>query len=144
MTTVSGPAWRPKTAAGCWPAVVPRVGSASRSRLPARNSLPRRLTLTGKLQIQQLLDTGKRQSGRYMTAVAAPAESFRYALLVGKRLGSAAVRNRAKRMLRESIRLELDTWPPLHLGLFPKSNLLDASLAELRRDLRTILDRLDA
>jgi ribonuclease P protein component len=93
------------------------------------------------LRIQK---SGARMHGRFVTIIATPngQESTRLGITASRRLGGAAVRNRAKRLIREMFRRNKPDRPGLDLVVIPKPDLLDASFDALEQDFRAILQRL--
>lgn len=88
-----------------------------------RNKLPRGLTLKSSARIRRLLQTGRRITGEYFVCIWQPEQDFRYAVLVGRKLGTAARRNRIKRLLREALRLNRRKLRgAVHIILVPQAN----------------------
>ena len=71
--------------------------------------MPRRLTLSHNNDVRPLLHKGRRMSGKGFQVVFEWSEQFRYMIIVPKRLGNAAKRNRIRRLYREAIRLNRQT-----------------------------------
>ena len=87
-------------------------------------------------------DQGVRTRGRYMTLVIHHnrLNVSRLGIIVTRRLGGAARRNRAKRLVREVFRLN-KTAPGLDIVVLPQRELLDVALADLQADYRAALRR---
>jgi ribonuclease P protein component len=63
------------------------------------------LVLKSRQDIDRLLKTGIRKSGSFCTLVWEDSADFRYAVLLSGKFGTAAKRNRFKRLFREAVRL---------------------------------------
>jgi ribonuclease P protein component len=111
--------------------------------------------MTARLRRQQRLRTradfdrvfrrGARREGRLFTLIVAPngRPLDRLGLAVGRRVGPAVVRNRVRRLLRESFRLLPPAERPgLDLVIVAKPALAGRAFAEVERDLRERLRRL--
>ena len=67
----------------------------------------------------------------------------RLGVIASRRVGRAHERNRAKRLLRETFRLEQSSLPgPLDILLIARKPILGSTLAELREDFRGFARRL--
>lgn len=94
--------------------------------------------------IERAKRTGKRLSCPYFNLVVAhgDAESSKVAIVVGRKLGNAVIRNRAKRRFRALARaIEGQLGPHRHLIVFPRTASLNASFAVLERMWRELLER---
>ena len=93
-------------------------------------------------EFERAYEHGLRLSGRFMTLFVAPNGGNRCRLGVAatRKLGSAVVRNRAKRLARELFRKQK---PPAGLDviLVPRREMLDAPFASLEADYNTTLAR---
>ena len=94
----SGRAWPPPVVARSWPVVAPRDARSSRSRAQGSARLVR--TLKAKRDFDRVFSTGVRGRGREARVVLSPSGEGRVAFVAGKRLGTAVLRNRCKRVLR--------------------------------------------
>ncbi len=68
-------------------------------------TLPRELILKKKNEIDLVLRTGKRITGKIFTVFVLSSEKTRVAFLISKKVGTAVQRNRMKRLFREAYRL---------------------------------------
>ena len=95
-------------------------------------------------EFERAYDYGLRLSGRFMTLFVASNSSnrCRFGVAATRKLGSAVVRNRAKRLARELFRRHK---PPAGLDviLVPRREMLDAPFASLEADYANILARRD-
>ena len=95
-------------------------------------------------EFEQAYEHGLRLSGRFMTLFVAPngGTQCRLGVAATRKLGSAVVRNRAKRLARELFRKQK---PPAGLDviLVPRREMLDAPFASLEADYSTTLARRD-
>jgi ribonuclease P protein component len=100
--------------------------------------------LRKKAQFDRVFRRGVRLDGRLFTLlVAANGEARdRLGLAVSRRVGGAVVRNRARRLLRESFRrLEAAGRPALDVVVLAKPEMAGRSQAEVERELRARLQR---
>jgi ribonuclease P protein component len=70
-----------------------------------RFTLPKSLLLKKKVEIENVLHSGKRIPGNIFNVFIYASGRTRVAFLVSKKVGSAVRRNRMKRLLREAYRL---------------------------------------
>ena len=93
---------------------------------------------------ERIYDTGRRLSGRLMTLfIGTNGTSHpRLGIAATRKIGSAVVRNRAKRLARELFRHHK---PPggLDIVVIPRREMLDASYVTLEAEFRALLDRRD-
>jgi ribonuclease P protein component len=70
----------------------------------------------------------------------APPARSRLGVITASRIGPAVVRNRARRLLRESFRLrQLDLAAPVDLVLVARPSIVGKGLADVQRDLMSTL-----
>ena len=95
-------------------------------------------------EFERAYEQGVRLHGRFMTLFVAPNDGTRCRLGVAatRKLGSAVVRNRAKRLARELFRRHK---PPAGLDVIivPRREMLDAPFASLEADYTNTLARRD-
>jgi ribonuclease P protein component len=93
---------------------------------------------------ERAYEHGKRLRGRFMTLFVAPNGSVRCRLGVAatRKLGSAVVRNRAKRLARELFR-RLKPPAGLDVVVVPRREMLDAPFSSLEADYASTLARRD-
>ncbi|MEX5212801.1 MAG: ribonuclease P protein component [Nitrospiraceae bacterium] len=102
------------------------------------------LFLRKGVDIERAKRTGERLSCAYFNLIVAPsdAELSKVAIVVGKKLGRAVVRNRAKRRFRVLARaIEGQLRCHRHLIVFPRTASLSASFSALNKMWRELLDR---
>lgn len=101
--------------------------------------------LSGRNDIDSIFRNGRRLKGRNLTVLYRPREDerARCAVFVPKRLGGAVRRNRARRVLRESVRQE--PHPALRgkdLIILCRKPVTEKYLEGAKKELRVMLDRL--
>lgn len=93
---------------------------------------------------ERVYSQGRRLSGRLMTMFIGPngQPNARLGIAATRKIGSAVIRNRAKRLVREVFRHHK---PPggLDVVVVPRRELLDAPYGTLEAEYRTLLDRRD-
>jgi ribonuclease P protein component len=93
---------------------------------------------------QAVFEQGHSIPGRYLVVYFHPNNLTvtRGGVCAGKKLGTAVTRNRCKRRLREALRpFAAVIRPGLDVVLLARNQLPEASLAEIRNDLKRGLDR---
>jgi ribonuclease P protein component len=100
--------------------------------------------IRARADFERLYNTGRRLSGRLMTIFVGPngTAAPRLGIAATRKIGSAVVRNRAKRLARELFRHHK---PPggLDIVVVPRREMLDASYVTLEAEFRALLDRRD-
>lgn len=98
---------------------------------PPRLRFPRAGRLTKRSEYQRVFRKGSRSEGRYLVAIALRSgrPHSRLGLAVGRRVGGAVERNRAKRLLRESFRRHPAAGEALDIILIAKSALPECAAA---------------
>ncbi|MCC7035188.1 MAG: ribonuclease P protein component [Acidobacteria bacterium] len=91
---------------------------------------------------ERIYSSGHRHSGRLMTMFMSPngRAGSRLGIAATRKMGSAVVRNRAKRLVRELFRHHK---PPggFDVVVVPRREMLDASHVTLEAEFRALLDR---
>jgi ribonuclease P protein component len=104
--------------------------------------LPRAERLRRRPEFEQVYETGVRIHARFMTVFVKPngQERSRLGVAATRKIGSAVVRNRAKRLAREVFRRHKVT-NGLDIVIVPRRELLDAPFTSLEADYRDALAR---
>jgi ribonuclease P protein component len=108
-------------------------------------TLPRSARLLTPRDFRRVYGAGRRLTGRQIVVVALARREpgHRLGVAVSKEHGAAVRRNKVKRLLREAFRLERATLPAaFDVVLIPKTPGQKLVLAELRTELRGLVDRL--
>jgi ribonuclease P protein component len=96
-----------------------------------------------RVEFQQIYERGAKIHNRYAIVFILPTDRAwsRLGIAATKKLGGAVVRNRAKRLIRETFRHcnVAGATPALDIVVVPKRELLDASLNALETEYRSIL-----
>lgn len=115
--------------------------------------MKKRFRLRRRADFQRVLAAGRVHSGRAVVGFATPTRAAqvgpRIGIAVSRRVQGAVARNRARRRLREAVRLELESRDSLRgsegitydVVLIARAPALEAALAELRREVRSALRR---
>jgi ribonuclease P protein component len=95
-----------------------------------------------RTDFERLYETGLRLSGRLMTMFigANGRESARLGIAATRKIGSAVIRNRAKRLSREVFRHHKPTGG-LDIVVVPRRELLDAPYVTIEAEFRALLNR---
>ena len=93
-------------------------------------------------EFERAYESGQRLRGRFMTLFVAPngTTRCRFGVAATRKLGSAVVRNRAKRLARELFR-RLKPPAGLDVVVVPRREMLDAPFASLEADYTHTLAR---
>jgi ribonuclease P protein component len=106
-------------------------------------------TIKSKADFEELFSTGRRISTRNILALIATNNNERdhygrVAFVAGKRLGSAPLRNRAKRVMREAARATGAPWRGFDVILIARSTTAHASVEANRADMVKVVAQLEA
>ena len=107
------------------------------------NDLPRSLRLRSRERIGEIFREGGRARAGVVGARAMPhPDGTRLAVVAGKAMGGAVVRNRLKRRLRAAMRQQHGAMPPgWDVVLMARPGLLEAKWADVMRDVATAMER---
>lgn len=101
-------------------------------------------TLTKKRDFDLVFKKGKNQSSRYLVIYAMPnsLKFCRFGLAVSKKIGKAVIRNRLKRLLRESLRaLSKEIPAPCDIVIVARKFAPEGTLNDFINDIKTALLR---
>ncbi|MBN1192770.1 MAG: ribonuclease P protein component [Coriobacteriia bacterium] len=104
-------------------------------------------TITAHSEIERLFREGRRVSHPALLVLAAPrpqgeASAGRALFVAGKRLGGAVVRNRSKRVLRETVRRMSGPWAGWDVALIARPGTADADARTLDEAVNKALESL--
>ena len=138
-------------AALCWRAAAPRAVTSSPSATREPSGTPTKFGFPSSARILRAADfrkaynEGIRFAGRYFAAFClqvprSDGQSARLGFTVPRAFGKAVARNRAKRRIREALRVR---WPEVEpqwdIVINPRRAALTASVEELRREVERLI-----
>ena len=114
--------------------------------MPAAPTPPQRFgkdrRVRRRREFQQVFSRGIRQQGRYLTLLLLVngRPEARLGIVASRKLGGAVVRNRAKRLIREMFRQNLQhhRGPGVDAVVIPRRELLDAPYSSLSHDFQSV------
>ncbi len=107
--------------------------------------MKRRFRLTRSTDFKRVRSNGKSYAHPLLVLVVSPAEEeahIRFGVTASRGIGSAVIRNRAKRLIREALRPLLpDLRPGWDVVAIARSGLLSANFTQIQAAVRTLLQR---
>ena len=101
------------------------------------------MSLKRRADIDSLFEQGQRFPTDFFTLIWQPANQFKYGVFVSKRLGCAPVRNRAKRRLREALRLSRSCLQAVgRVAVLPRPDRPEPKLEQLVEDVSRIFHKI--
>ena len=144
---VSSPVCPPRTAALCWHAVG-RVGARSSPSATRGNGIagfPKSARILRSKDFRRVYDHGAKFSGPLFSAFCLRnngEEGVRLGFTCPRALGSAVVRNRIKRRVREVVRVRLDQpGPGWEIVINPRLRALTAPFSQIEREVEKLFQR---
>lgn len=118
------------------------TADAARESTPPSQRLPAAERIRHRPEFERVYDHGVKVHGRYMTLFVLPngGSTPRLGVAATRKLGSAVVRNRAKRLARELFRRR-KVAAGLDIVVVPRREMLDAPFASLEADYHATLER---
>jgi ribonuclease P protein component len=116
------------------------------SGTPIKYRFPKSARILRSTDFRKVYDAGKRVSGPYFAAFCLRVEREdggpRLGFTVTRAFGRAVKRNRAKRRIREALRVRLpEIAPHWDIVLNPRRQVLEASPDDLRRELDRLISK---
>ena len=106
-----------------------------------RLSLSKEEKLTLKAHFDDVRQRGVKQVGPFMVAAVAPFEHLQCGVVCGRKFSTLAVkRNRARRLLWESLRLLKPRIKPCRIVLIPRYRIMKCSVHDTKKELARLLD----
>ena len=103
-------------------------------------SLKKEEKLTLKAHFDDVRQRGVKQVGSFMVAAVAPFEHLQCGVVCGRKFSTLAVkRNRARRLLWESLRLLKNQIKPCRIVLIPRYRIMNCSVHETKKELAKLL-----
>jgi ribonuclease P protein component len=104
-------------------------------------------TITSASEIDALFKQGRRAGTELLVALALPTPDRRgpegrVVFVAGKKLGGAVLRNRCKRVARESVRRMAGPWPGFDVAIVARGGIATAAPGEIDAALQSALRRL--
>ncbi|MFN0150107.1 MAG: ribonuclease P protein component [bacterium] len=103
----------------------------------------RRERLNKADDIRSLRGRGQRSRGSFVTLYVEPADAYQFGVIANRRVGIAARRNRARRVIREalrSLRTRLRDDQPVRILLAAKASAAHANTHDVAKELAMLLD----
>ncbi len=94
-----------------------------------------------KSKLQDIFDKGVKFVCSNFIALFLRADTYNssYTVIASKKIGNAVIRNRAKRRLREIIRIYIKPLPPLRMVLIARNATASSDYAFLKKDILNLL-----
>jgi len=102
-----------------------------------RFRLPRKKTLRKSSEIRNLLNNSQKKSGAYLNIYIQNFSDEKFAVLVGKKAGSAVERNRMKRLVREIYRLHPEWFEDMRIIFLIKQ--VNINYSKLETEIKRLL-----
>jgi ribonuclease P protein component len=105
--------------------------------------MERRFRLTRSIEFKRVREQGKSYAHPFVVLIVSPSQLDhpRIGVTASHNIGGAIQRNRAKRLLREAVRMFIPSLQPAHIVLIARIPLAKATLSETRQALEQLFHR---
>ncbi len=111
----------------------------SRQKKTCRLKLPKALRLLKRSEFSRVAKEGKRVIGRYLCIDWRPAKKGRLGISASVRYGSAPIRNRFKRLVREVYRQNYGSFSSFELNVIPRQCAKKARFLDIQNEIATLI-----
>ena len=109
-----------------------------------KSKLPRKKSLKSKLEIDSLLNNGHKLSGDLCILFFSAAKEFKFATLVGRKLGNAVERNRIKRLYKEAVRVNYQQLiDDSYIAILPKKSSKRATFEHINAEISELFKQIN-
>ena len=104
--------------------------------------LPKKLRLRHKSHFKGIFDGGRSFPGKYVVIYVLPGEQ-KFGFIASKKVGNAVIRNRARRLMREVVRLHFSEFKDVQIIFIARATIKGVSYREVEQSLLKVLKKAD-